>query len=106
MSGSSESLRWNAGVRRPDLALYSPPKEFWGMESETILTPRGKSPLSEVQRWVKLAMLHHKGQSLTSNFSLRVAAHITNLKAEPSLRCTLHVAGTLTLNVLDHTRPH
>ena len=47
MSGSFESVRWNACVHRLDLALYSHPKEFGGMESEPMLTPREKSPLPE-----------------------------------------------------------
>ena len=45
MSGSIESVRWNACVYRLDHGLYSHPKEFfWGMESETMLTPR-ENPL-------------------------------------------------------------
>ena len=47
MSGSFESVQRNACVHRLDLGLYSRPKEFWGMESEPMLTPRGKSPLPE-----------------------------------------------------------
>ena len=34
-------------MHRLDLSLYSHPKEFWGMESEPMLTPSEKSPLSE-----------------------------------------------------------
>ena len=34
-------------MHRLDLGLYSHPKEFWGLESKTMLTPRGKSPLQE-----------------------------------------------------------
>ena len=45
MSGSFESVRWKACVHRLDLGSYSHPKEFGGMESEPILTPREKSPL-------------------------------------------------------------
>ena len=30
MSGSFESVRWNACVHRVDLGLYSHPKEFLG----------------------------------------------------------------------------
>ena len=44
MSGSFESVRWNACVHRLDLGLYSHPKEFWGMESEPMLTPWAKIP--------------------------------------------------------------
>ena len=47
MSGSFESLRWNACVHRLHLSLYSHPKEFGGMESEPMLTPREKSLLPE-----------------------------------------------------------
>ena len=31
-------------MHRLDLGLYSHPKEFGGMESEPMLTPRGKKP--------------------------------------------------------------
>ena len=40
MSGSLESVRWNACVHRLDLGLYSHP-------SEPMLTPREKSPILE-----------------------------------------------------------
>ena len=42
-----ESVQWNAFVHRLDLGLYSHAKEFYGMESEPMLTPREKSPLPE-----------------------------------------------------------
>ena len=66
MSGSFESVRWNACVHRLDFALNSYPKELWGMQSESMSTPRAKSPLPEVPReeegggrGVEPAMLHH-----------------------------------------------
>ena len=62
MSGSFESVWWNACVHRLNLSLYSHPKEFWGMESEPMLTPRKKSPVPEAQRRVELTMMHHTGQ--------------------------------------------
>ena len=34
-------------MHRLDLGLYSHPKEFFGMESEPMITPREKSPLPE-----------------------------------------------------------
>ena len=37
-------------------------KEFKGMKSEPVLTPREKSPLPEAQRRVELVTLHHAGQ--------------------------------------------
>ena len=57
-----ESMQWNACVHRLDLGLYSHPKEFQGMESEPMLTPREKSPLPEAHRWVEPVTLHHTGQ--------------------------------------------
>ena len=46
MSGSFESVQWNACEHRLDFGLYSHPKEFLGkgMESEPKFTPREKSP--------------------------------------------------------------
>ena len=41
MSGSFESVRWNACVHRLDLGLYSHPKEFWGNG----VWIQGKNPL-------------------------------------------------------------
>ena len=52
MSGSLESVRLNACVHRPDLGLYSHPKEFWENGVRNI-TPREKSRLSEAERRVK-----------------------------------------------------
>ena len=63
MSGSFESVGWNACEHRLDLGLYSHPKEwFEGKESESMLTPREKSPLLELQRRFEPATLHHAGQ--------------------------------------------
>ena len=50
MSGSFESMGWNACVLRLDFGLYSHPEEFYRMESEPMLTPSEKSPLPEAQR--------------------------------------------------------
>ena len=47
MSGSFESVRWNACVHRLDLSFTLIQKSFRGMELEPMLTPRGKSPLLE-----------------------------------------------------------
>ena len=43
-SGSFESVRWNACVRRLDLGLYSHPKEFWGEWSLNPFSSKGKIP--------------------------------------------------------------
>ena len=51
-----------------DLGLCSHLKEFWGVESEPMLTPREKSPLSEAQRKVEPAMLGYAGQQ-TQHFT-------------------------------------
>ena len=42
MSGSFESVRWNACVHRLDLSLYSHPKEFWGNGVRTHVNSMGK----------------------------------------------------------------
>ena len=44
MSGSFESVRWNACVHRLDLGLYSHPKEFWGNGVRTHVNSKGKIP--------------------------------------------------------------
>ena len=40
MSRSFESVQWNTCVHRLYLGLYSHAKDFYGMESEPISTPR------------------------------------------------------------------
>ena len=42
MSGSFESVRWNACVQRLDLGLYSHPKEFRGNIDRTHVNSKGK----------------------------------------------------------------
>ena len=44
MSGSFESVRWNACVHRLDLGLYSHPKEFWGNGVRIHVNSKGKIP--------------------------------------------------------------
>ena len=44
MSGSFESVRWNAYVHRLDLGLYFHPKEFWGNGVRTHVNSKGKIP--------------------------------------------------------------
>ena len=44
MSGSFESVRWNACVHRLDLSLNSHPKEFWGNGVRTHANSKGKIP--------------------------------------------------------------
>ena len=43
MSGSFESVRWNACVHRLDLGSYSHPKEFWGNGVRTHINSKGIS---------------------------------------------------------------
>ena len=64
MLGSFESVQWNACVHRQDLSLYLHPKEFGGMESEPMLTPREKFPLPEnsPERRMEPRTLHQAGQ--------------------------------------------
>ena len=42
MSGSFESVRWNACEHRLDLGLHSHPKEFWGNGARTYVNSKGK----------------------------------------------------------------
>ena len=42
MSGSFESVRWNACVHRLGLGLYSHPKEFWGNGVRTHVNCKGR----------------------------------------------------------------
>ena len=44
MSGSFESVRWNACVHRLDLGLYSHPKEILGNGVRTHVNSKGKIP--------------------------------------------------------------
>ena len=44
MSGSFESVWWNACVHRLDLGLYSHPEEFWGNGFRTHVNSKGKIP--------------------------------------------------------------
>ena len=44
MSGSFESLQWNAFMHRLDLGLYSHPKEFWGNGVRAHVISKGKIP--------------------------------------------------------------
>ena len=62
MSESFDSVQWSACVHRLDLGFYSLIQIFEGMESEPMLTPREKSPLSDAQGSVEVARLHHAGQ--------------------------------------------
>ena len=48
-SGSIESVRWNACLQRLDLGVYSH-LSFWGMESETMLTPKEKPHYQNLKR--------------------------------------------------------
>ena len=44
MSGSFESVQWNACVHRLYLGLYSHPKEFWGNRARTHFNSKGNIP--------------------------------------------------------------
>ena len=62
MSGSFQSVQWNACVHRLDLGLYSHPKELWGNGVRSHVKSKGKkSPLPDAQM-VELAALHQAGQ--------------------------------------------
>ena len=69
MSGSFESVQYNACMHRLDVELYSHPKEFGDDGVRTHVNFKEKSPLPEAQRRVEPMMLHHTGQQ---------AQHTTN----------------------------
>ena len=78
MSGSLESVPWNACVHRLDLGLYSYLKSFGGIVSETKLTAREKSPVPEAQRRFEPVTLHHTRQpaQLTTDWAISAPTQI------------------------------
>ena len=77
MSGSFESVQWNACVHRLDLGLYSHPKEFWGIGVRTHVSSNGKIPYTRKkfpQRRLEPMLLHQEGQQ---------AQHITSELFQP-----------------------
>ena len=54
MSGSVETMRWNACVHRLDLGLNSYPKEFWENGIRTHINSKGPSTggSEEGQSWI------------------------------------------------------
>ena len=83
-SGSTEIMRFNACVRKLDLGLYSHAKELGGsrrgMESEPMLTPKGKQILSTgAQRRNKPATLHYPGQGAQHTTNWAIPAPIPGL---------------------------
>ena len=78
-------------VYRLDLGLFSHPKEFWGIESEAMLTPRQKIPSTgekkSPQRRIEPTTLHQAGQR---------AQHTTNELFRPQLVASnmLVISGT------------
>ena len=65
MSGSFESVRWNARVHRLDLSLYSNLKEIWGNGLRTHVNSKGKIHSTGkifAQRRIEPVTLHQRGQ--------------------------------------------
>ena len=65
MSGSFESVRWNACLHRLDLGLYSNPKEFQGNGVRTHFNSKGKIPCTRKkspQRRIEPTTPHQAGQ--------------------------------------------
>ena len=92
LSGSFQSVWSNACVHRLDLGLYSHPKEFYGMESEPMLTPKEKSPLPETQRRVKPATLHHAGQRTKHTTDWAILAWLNHSIQPTTKRWQQHTA--------------
>ena len=79
MSGSFESVRWNASVQTRFRFILSS-ESFWGIESEPIFTLREKSP----QRRIEPTTLHQAGQR---------AQHTTNWASPAPLQASKLVQG-------------
>ena len=47
LSGSFESVWWNACIHKLDLGLYSHPKQFWGNGVRTHVNSKGKIPFTK-----------------------------------------------------------
>ena len=65
MSGSFQSMWWNACVHRLDLGLYSCPKESWGNGVRTHVNSRGKIPSTgknSPQRRIEPMALYQAGE--------------------------------------------
>ena len=62
MSGSFESVRWNACVHTLDLGLYSHPEEFLGNEVRNHVNSKSKIPSTGGSEEAQPATLHHAGQ--------------------------------------------
>ena len=67
MSGSFESVRWNAYVHRLDLGLYSDPKEFWGIGIRTYVHSKGKIPSTGKKNLLKEDGTHDAASSRTAS---------------------------------------
>ena len=115
MSGSFESMRWNACVHRLDLGLFSHPKEILGDGVRTHVNSKGKVPSTRKilpRGWLnpqRCFMQDNEPNILPMSYSSRSICEIASLicylyltvttsqpvTADPSSRDTLHVAGTL-----------
>ena len=94
MSGSFESLRWNARVHRLNLGSYSHPKEFWGNEITTHVNFKGKIPSagkilpsggSNPRRCIKQ---DSEPNTLPTDYSGPVGIDLLFSKGTPYLRAT------------------
>ena len=79
ISGSFESVRWNACQHRLDLGLYSHPKEFIGNGVRTHVNSQGKNPLPGNQRWIEPMTLHEAQQQApyTTNWAIPVPTSLS-----------------------------
>ena len=86
ISGSFESMQWNACVHRLDLGLHSHPKEFLGNGVRTHYGPNGKIPYNGKflpQSRMEATTLHQAGQRAphTINMMTTTASSTTLLSA-------------------------
>ena len=104
MSGSFESMQWNACVHRLDLSLYSHPKKFWVNGVRTHVHSQGKNPhyqkkLSSEEDQTHNATLNRTASSahyqqiipaLTSQIKLALSpSHIILILGQPVPALTL-----------------
>ena len=88
MSGSFESVRWNACVHRLDLSLMR--KSFRGMRSEPMLTLREKIPStgSSEEDWTHDTALHRTASPTHYRLSIRAPERSVETCASAAITAT------------------
>ena len=119
MSGSFESVRWNACVHRLDLGFYPHPKEFLGNGVRNRVNSTGKIHTSGAQRRAGPATLHHTEQRAqhTTDWAIPTPDLIWQRWSYPSPLispfivdlihyCWSHPSPSVSSVTVDHILPH